>query len=90
MPNGPPTRYEWDALNHRIDQMDARGTSGAAGFQVRLEAAERELAALRQQQADQKRERSSTRRWMIGAAFTAAAVVTAVASFLLTYVFHVR
>lgn len=90
MPNGPPSRYEWDALNRRIEIMDSRGTSGAASFQIRLEGVEHDLTALRQQLADQKKERSSTRRWMVGAAFTAAAVVTTIASFLLTYVFHVR
>ena len=90
MPNGPPSRYERDELTKRIDRMDARGTQGAAGFQVRLEAVERELAELRQAAAEEKRERKATRRWMVGAAFTAAAVATTIGTFIATYVFHVR
>ena len=56
----------------------------------RLEGVERELRDLRQELADQKKERGATRRWLIGIAITAAVGATAIASFILTYIFHVR
>ena len=90
MPDGPPSRYEWDALARRIDTMDAHGTSGAAAFQVRLEAVERDLGALRAQLAAEKARRGADRRWLIGAVFSAVATIAAVVSLLAVYVFHVH
>lgn len=89
MPNGPPSRFEFDALSHRLDQIDARGTSGAASFQVRLEAVERDLAALHQQLADEKKQRGDTRKWLIGIALSVAGLALAVTSFVAVYIFHV-
>ena len=86
----PVSRFEFDALAHRIDTMDARGTAGAGSFQVRLEAVERDLAALRAQTAAEKHQRAADRRWLIGAVFGAVATIAAVVSLLATYVFHVH
>lgn len=86
----PVSRFEFDSLVHRIETMDARGTSGAASFQVRLEAVERDLKELRVQAAEEKKQRAADRRWLIGAVFGAIATVAAVVSLLATYVFHVH
>lgn len=90
MPNGPPSRYEWDDLVRRIDRMDERGTSGAASFLTRLEAVERDLEQLHGTLAEEKRQRGDTRKWLIGIALSVAGLALAVASFVAVYIFGVR
>jgi len=55
MANGPPSRFEFDALTARLDRMDERGTSGAGSFQTRLEGVERELRDLRLELSEEKK-----------------------------------
>lgn len=90
MANGPVTRFEFDALTRRVETLDQRGTGPAGAALARLEAIERELAALQRERAEEKRERSVTRRWIIGVAFTAIAASVAIASFVATFILHVR
>lgn len=90
MPNGPPSRFEFSDLQHRVEQIDQRGTSGAASFQTRLEAVEHDLEALQRDRAEEKKERRVTRRWIVGVALTAVAVSVGLATFLGTFIFHAR
>jgi fatty acid desaturase len=84
----PVSRFEFDALVHRVETMDQRGTSGAGAVEARLEAAERELANMRAQLEDERKERRANRRWIIAAIIAAAAAASSIASVILTYVFH--
>jgi hypothetical protein len=88
MTNGPPSRFEFDALTARIDRMDERGTSVAGGVGARLEAAERDLVALRESMTTEEDKRSANRKWLITAAVAGTATLATIASFILTYVFH--
>lgn len=90
MANGPPSRFEWDDLVRRLDRMDERGTSGAAGFLTRLERVERDQGNLAGRLDQEKRQRSDTRKWLIGIALSVAGLALAVASFVAVYIFHLH
>lgn len=88
MPNGPPSREEYNALVHRIDLIDERGTSAAGGVRQRLDIVEEGLKELRGQLAEEKRRRSDTRKWLIGIALSVAGLALGVTSFVAVYIFH--
>lgn len=90
MASDPVGRAEFAALVHRLDLLDERGTSKAGGLLARFEALSGTLEGLQRALQEEKKQRTASRRWLIGLVVSTSATAVAIGSFVLTYVFHVR
>lgn len=70
------------ALDERITHLDEHGTRGVGALEQRLIDAIADIAEIKAKLAQGERDRSASRRWLVGIGFTVAGVVVATLSLL--------